>query len=94
MTEEKIWDNLAGGSSSTADRLVPYCMFTDPPLANVGLSESETLRPPRDRRPCGAAAGRRRADRGAARRRLCAELVARAQNREPELLPDSMFIRP
>ena len=23
------------------DRLVPYCMFTDPPLAHVGLSESE-----------------------------------------------------
>jgi len=34
-----IWDNLAGGKRSTRDRLVPYCMFTDPPLAHVGLSE-------------------------------------------------------
>src|SRR6267154_2335470 len=34
-----IRDNLAGGKRSTRDRLVPYCMFTDPPLARVGLSE-------------------------------------------------------
>ena len=36
-----IRDNLAGGNRSTWDRLIPYCMFTDPPLARVGLSESE-----------------------------------------------------
>ena len=36
-----IRDNLAGAKRSTRDRLVPYCMFTDPPLARVGLSESE-----------------------------------------------------
>ena len=36
-----IRDNLAGGNRSTRDRLVPYCMFTDPPLAHVGLRESE-----------------------------------------------------
>jgi pyruvate/2-oxoglutarate dehydrogenase complex dihydrolipoamide dehydrogenase (E3) component len=36
-----IRDNLAGGNRSTRDRLIPYCMFTDPPLARVGLSESE-----------------------------------------------------
>jgi pyruvate/2-oxoglutarate dehydrogenase complex dihydrolipoamide dehydrogenase (E3) component len=36
-----IRDNLSGGHRSTRDRLVPYCMFTDPPLARVGLSESE-----------------------------------------------------
>src|SRR4029077_6012612 len=30
-----------GGNRSTRDRLVPYCMFTDPPLARIGLSESE-----------------------------------------------------
>ena len=36
-----IRDNLAGGNRSTRDRLVPYCMFTDPPLAHVGLSETE-----------------------------------------------------
>lgn len=39
-----IRDNLAGGSRSTRDRLVPYCMFTDPQLARVGLSESEAER--------------------------------------------------
>jgi pyruvate/2-oxoglutarate dehydrogenase complex dihydrolipoamide dehydrogenase (E3) component len=39
-----IRDNLAGGHRSTRDRLVPYCMFTDPPLAHVGLSESEAQR--------------------------------------------------
>ena len=36
-----IRDNLAGGSRSTRDRLVPFCLFTDPPLARVGLSERE-----------------------------------------------------
>ncbi|HEV3080865.1 MAG TPA: mercuric reductase [Gemmataceae bacterium] len=36
-----IRDNLAGGKRSTRDRLVPYCLFTDPPLARVGLSEAE-----------------------------------------------------
>lgn len=36
-----IRDNLAGGRRSTLDRLVPYCVFTDPPLARVGLSERE-----------------------------------------------------
>jgi pyruvate/2-oxoglutarate dehydrogenase complex dihydrolipoamide dehydrogenase (E3) component len=39
-----IRDNLAGGTRSTRDRLVPYCMFTDPPLARVGLSEREAQR--------------------------------------------------
>jgi len=39
-----IRDNLAGGNRSTHDRLVPYCMFTDPPLARVGLSEGEAQR--------------------------------------------------
>jgi pyruvate/2-oxoglutarate dehydrogenase complex dihydrolipoamide dehydrogenase (E3) component len=37
-------DNLAGGRRSTRDRLVPYCMFTDPQLARVGLSEREAQR--------------------------------------------------
>jgi pyruvate/2-oxoglutarate dehydrogenase complex dihydrolipoamide dehydrogenase (E3) component len=36
-----IRDNLAGGNRSARDRLVPYCMFTEPPLARVGLSERE-----------------------------------------------------
>src|SRR5262249_14788171 len=39
-----IRDNLAGGARSTRTRLVPYCMFTDPPLARVGLSEREAQR--------------------------------------------------
>jgi pyruvate/2-oxoglutarate dehydrogenase complex dihydrolipoamide dehydrogenase (E3) component len=39
-----IRDNLAGGKRSTRDRLVPYCMFTEPPLARVGLSEREAQR--------------------------------------------------
>ena len=39
-----IRDNLAGGKRSTRDRLVPYCVFTDPPLARVGLSEGEAQR--------------------------------------------------
>ena len=36
--------NLAGGNRSTRDRLVPFCMFTDPPLARVGLKEREAYR--------------------------------------------------
>jgi pyruvate/2-oxoglutarate dehydrogenase complex dihydrolipoamide dehydrogenase (E3) component len=39
-----VRDNLAGGNRSTRDRLVPYCMFTDPELARVGLSEGEAQR--------------------------------------------------
>jgi len=36
-----IRDNLAGGRRNTRDRLIPYCLFTDPPLASVGLSERQ-----------------------------------------------------
>jgi pyruvate/2-oxoglutarate dehydrogenase complex dihydrolipoamide dehydrogenase (E3) component len=39
-----IRDNLAGGHRATSDRLVPFCTFTDPLLAHVGLSESEAHR--------------------------------------------------
>jgi pyruvate/2-oxoglutarate dehydrogenase complex dihydrolipoamide dehydrogenase (E3) component len=39
-----IRDNLAGGNRSTRDRLVPSCVFTDPPLARIGLNESEAAR--------------------------------------------------
>jgi pyruvate/2-oxoglutarate dehydrogenase complex dihydrolipoamide dehydrogenase (E3) component len=39
-----IRDNLAGGARSTDDRLVPYCVFTDPPLAHIGLSERDAQR--------------------------------------------------
>ncbi|HET9148878.1 MAG TPA: FAD-dependent oxidoreductase, partial [Alphaproteobacteria bacterium] len=36
-----IRDNLGGGHRTTEGRLVPYCMFIDPPLARVGMSERE-----------------------------------------------------
>jgi pyruvate/2-oxoglutarate dehydrogenase complex dihydrolipoamide dehydrogenase (E3) component len=39
-----IRDNLAGGNRTTRDRLIPFCLFTDPPLARVGLNESEARR--------------------------------------------------
>jgi len=39
-----IRDNLAGGNRTTRDRLIPFCLFTDPPLARVGLSEAEARR--------------------------------------------------
>ena len=33
--------NLTGGSRATTGRQVPYCLFTDPELARIGLSETE-----------------------------------------------------
>jgi pyruvate/2-oxoglutarate dehydrogenase complex dihydrolipoamide dehydrogenase (E3) component len=39
-----VRDNMAGGDRKTTDRLIPRVMFTDPPLARVGLSESEAQR--------------------------------------------------
>jgi pyruvate/2-oxoglutarate dehydrogenase complex dihydrolipoamide dehydrogenase (E3) component len=36
-----IHENLNGGCRTTADRLVPYCVFIDPELARVGLNESQ-----------------------------------------------------
>jgi pyruvate/2-oxoglutarate dehydrogenase complex dihydrolipoamide dehydrogenase (E3) component len=36
-----IHANLNGGHRSTRDRLIPYCVFIDPPLARVGLNESQ-----------------------------------------------------
>ena len=35
---------MAGGNRSTTDRLMPRVLFTDPPLAHVGLSEGEARR--------------------------------------------------
>jgi pyruvate/2-oxoglutarate dehydrogenase complex dihydrolipoamide dehydrogenase (E3) component len=35
--------NLHGGSRSTRDRLVPFCLFTDPEIARVGLNENEAV---------------------------------------------------
>ncbi len=39
-----IRDNLAGGNRTTRDRLAPFCIYTDPPLARVGLNEVEARR--------------------------------------------------
>jgi len=36
-----VLDNLAGGNRTTRGRLIPYCLFTDPELAHVGMTESE-----------------------------------------------------
>jgi pyruvate/2-oxoglutarate dehydrogenase complex dihydrolipoamide dehydrogenase (E3) component len=36
-----IRDNLNGGNRTTRDRFIPFCMFTDPELARVGLNETE-----------------------------------------------------
>ncbi len=37
-------DNWAGGDRSRSGRLIPYCLYTEPPLARVGLSEAEAQR--------------------------------------------------
>jgi pyruvate/2-oxoglutarate dehydrogenase complex dihydrolipoamide dehydrogenase (E3) component len=34
-----IHSNLHGGNRTTRGRLIPYCVFTDPELARIGLSE-------------------------------------------------------
>jgi pyruvate/2-oxoglutarate dehydrogenase complex dihydrolipoamide dehydrogenase (E3) component len=36
-----VRDNLAGGSRTTRGRLIPFCLFTDPELARVGMNEKE-----------------------------------------------------
>jgi pyruvate/2-oxoglutarate dehydrogenase complex dihydrolipoamide dehydrogenase (E3) component len=36
-----VSDNIAGGSRVTTGRQVPFCLFTDPEFARIGLSESE-----------------------------------------------------
>jgi pyruvate/2-oxoglutarate dehydrogenase complex dihydrolipoamide dehydrogenase (E3) component len=37
-------DDLAGGNHVTTGRQVPFCLFTDPEFARVGLSETEAKR--------------------------------------------------
>jgi pyruvate/2-oxoglutarate dehydrogenase complex dihydrolipoamide dehydrogenase (E3) component len=39
-----VYANLNGGNRTTKDRLIPFCMFTDPELARVGRNESEARR--------------------------------------------------
>jgi pyruvate/2-oxoglutarate dehydrogenase complex dihydrolipoamide dehydrogenase (E3) component len=36
-----VHSNLTGGNRVTTGRRVPYCLFTDPELARIGLSETE-----------------------------------------------------
>jgi pyruvate/2-oxoglutarate dehydrogenase complex dihydrolipoamide dehydrogenase (E3) component len=36
-----VHSNLTGGNRVTTGRQVPYCLFTDPELARIGLSETE-----------------------------------------------------
>lgn len=36
-----IRDNLSGGNHVTTGRQVPFCLFTDPEFARIGLSETE-----------------------------------------------------
>jgi pyruvate/2-oxoglutarate dehydrogenase complex dihydrolipoamide dehydrogenase (E3) component len=39
-----VRDNWNGGNRSTRDRLIPYCVFTDPELGRVGLDETQARR--------------------------------------------------
>jgi pyruvate/2-oxoglutarate dehydrogenase complex dihydrolipoamide dehydrogenase (E3) component len=39
-----VRDNLKGGNRTTKDRIVPFCMFTDPELARVGRNETQAKR--------------------------------------------------
>lgn len=39
-----VRDNLKGGNRTTQNRLIPFCLFTDPEFARVGLSELEAQR--------------------------------------------------
>jgi len=39
-----VYANLNGGNRTTKNRLIPFCMFTDPELARVGRNELEACR--------------------------------------------------
>jgi pyruvate/2-oxoglutarate dehydrogenase complex dihydrolipoamide dehydrogenase (E3) component len=39
-----VRDNMASVSHSTSNRLIPYVLVSDPPLARIGLSENEAQR--------------------------------------------------
>jgi pyruvate/2-oxoglutarate dehydrogenase complex dihydrolipoamide dehydrogenase (E3) component len=36
-----VHDSLTGGKHVTTGRLIPFCLFTDPELARIGLTEKE-----------------------------------------------------
>jgi pyruvate/2-oxoglutarate dehydrogenase complex dihydrolipoamide dehydrogenase (E3) component len=39
-----VYDNLNGGGRTTRNRLIPFCLYTDPEVARVGRNESEARR--------------------------------------------------
>jgi pyruvate/2-oxoglutarate dehydrogenase complex dihydrolipoamide dehydrogenase (E3) component len=39
-----VRDNILGGNHQTTGRQVPFCLFTDPEFARVGLSETEAIK--------------------------------------------------
>lgn len=39
-----VRDNLTGGNRTTMGRMVPFCLFTDPEFARIGLNETEARR--------------------------------------------------
>jgi pyruvate/2-oxoglutarate dehydrogenase complex dihydrolipoamide dehydrogenase (E3) component len=39
-----VGDNILGGNHQTTGRQVPFCLFTDPEFARVGLSETEAIK--------------------------------------------------
>jgi pyruvate/2-oxoglutarate dehydrogenase complex dihydrolipoamide dehydrogenase (E3) component len=39
-----VRDNLTGGHRTTQGRLIPFCLFTDPEFARIGLNETEARR--------------------------------------------------
>jgi pyruvate/2-oxoglutarate dehydrogenase complex dihydrolipoamide dehydrogenase (E3) component len=39
-----IRDNLAGRNRTTSDRMIPSCLFTDPQVSHIGLTETEANR--------------------------------------------------
>ena len=41
MISQSCSDNIAGGNRVTTGRQVPFCLFTDPEFARIGLSETE-----------------------------------------------------
>ena len=39
-----VRDNLTGGNRTTLGRMLPFCLFTDPEFARIGLNETEARR--------------------------------------------------
>ena len=38
-----IRDNLSGGNRTTTDRVIPSCLYMDPPVAQIGLTETKAI---------------------------------------------------